>query len=227
MAGGKMKTCQKGHPPYDDSRRKCSICQKEYLREYHQKNKERARQNNKAWEAKNRERHEEYHRQYRKDHHEKRLKYMRDWYEGHPSFLPWRGMLIRCLDPRSKAWNHYGGRGIKVCERWQGENGFENFKADMGPRPSRKHSIDRFPDNDGNYEPGNTRWATAKQQGRNRRDNVKITIGDRTMCISEWAEEAGLSIMTVWQRVQKGWTGERLLSPPLRKSDSGNLFGDP
>lgn len=81
----------------------------------------------------------------------------------------WRGMRRRCENINCHAYKNYGGRGISVCERWQT---FENFFADMGPRPSSLYSLDRV-DNDGNYEPGNCRWATRIQQIRNRRSNKK------------------------------------------------------
>jgi len=81
----------------------------------------------------------------------------------------WVGMRNRCSDPNRVSWPNYGGRGIRVCERW---NDFRHFLADMGPRPSPRHSLDRI-NNDGNYEPGNVRWATARQQVKNRRSFSK------------------------------------------------------
>lgn len=81
----------------------------------------------------------------------------------------WNAMKGRCLNPRSHAFRDYGGRGIKVCKRWLD---FRNFYADMGPRPTPSHSLDRK-DNDGNYEPGNVRWATKSEQAKNRRNNKK------------------------------------------------------
>lgn len=81
-------------------------------------------------------------------------------------YRTWMGMKIRCYYPNTNGYENYGGRGIKVCERWL--NSFESFLADMGRRPSTSHSIDRVNVN-GNYEPKNCRWATDKQQRRNRR----------------------------------------------------------
>lgn len=82
----------------------------------------------------------------------------------------WGGMVNRCHNPKNSSYPRYGARGVSVCEQWRR---FENFLADMGPRPSPLYSIDRYPNNDGNYEPGNCRWATAKEQVRNRRPFVQ------------------------------------------------------
>lgn len=83
-----------------------------------------------------------------------------------PEYRLWQNMVQRCGNPNNPRYDDYGGRGIRVCARWR--KSFAAFYADVGPRPSAKHSIDRI-DNDGNYEPGNVRWATAYQQVHNRR----------------------------------------------------------
>lgn len=89
-----------------------------------------------------------------------------------PEYNSWKSMRNRCLSSKHVAYKYYGGRGISVCERWI--NSFPNFLADMGPRPSPKHSIDRYPNNNGNYEPSNCRWATMKEQRANQRSRSLI-----------------------------------------------------
>jgi len=89
-----------------------------------------------------------------------------------PLHICWMNMHQRCRTPNHPGYADYGGRGIKVCERW---NSFENFLADVGPRPSSEHSLDRYPNNDGDYEPGNVRWATKAEQMLNRRPRKRRT----------------------------------------------------
>jgi len=99
----------------------------------------------------------------------------------------WASMLQRCSNMNCHKWSRYGGRGIKVCDRW---HKFVNFLADMGEKPEGL-SIDRI-DNDGNYEPGNCRWATPKQQMNNSSKNTMITFDGKTQCLSAWAREIGI-----------------------------------
>jgi len=124
-------------------------------------------------------------------------------------YRTWSGMWNRCTNPNSADYARYGGRGIRVCERW---DDFDTFLADMGPKPSPTHSIDRI-DNDGNYAPGNCRWALPTDQSRNQRTNHLITIGQRTMTTAEWAEEVGLKADTLRHRLAGGMSPERAISP--------------
>lgn len=124
----------------------------------------------------------------------------------------WGTMIYRCTNPNAHGYENYGGRGIRVCDRWA--RSFEAFLEDMGPRPSPKHTIDRI-DNYGHYEPGNVRWATKKEQSRNTRRNHVLEHFGRSMTIAEWAEETGLSFTTITSRLDRGWDVDRALSPDL------------
>jgi hypothetical protein len=107
-----------------------------------------------------------------------------------PEYKTWQGVRDRCGNPNATFYKHYGGRGICVCERWA--NSFENFLADMGPRPSAKHSIDRI-NNDGHYEPGNCRWALPVVQHNNTRSNRRYTLAGETHTEAEWCRELGVT----------------------------------
>jgi len=107
-----------------------------------------------------------------------------------PEYGIWRGIKRRCLKSNDAGYKNYGGRGIKICDRWK--DSFLNFWMDMGERPSKKYSIDRI-DNNGNYEPANCRWATRLEQGRNKRGLRLITIDGKTKCLTEWVEYLGLN----------------------------------
>lgn len=117
------------------------------------------------------------------------------------------GMVSRCENPNHDAYDRYGGRGIKVCDRWRGSGGFEAFVLDMGDRPSPLHTIDRI-DNDGDYEPDNCRWATKKEQARNSRANTIIHHDGKSMSLIEWSEFTGIKRTTISQRLRRGWSIE-------------------
>ncbi len=114
-----------------------------------------------------------------------------------PEYGAWQQMRRRCYNPRCHAYLDYGGRGIRMCDRWR--HSFENFLADMGTRPTPKHSIDRI-DNDGNYSPENCRWATRTQQLRNTRASRRLTFDGVTKTVAEWVEETGLTRAAVLYR---------------------------
>jgi len=123
-------------------------------------------------------------------------------------------MKQRCLNPRSTKYHAYGAKGIAVCERWRS---FENFLADMGECPEG-HTLDRFPDRTGNYEPGNCRWATAKEQQANRDCNHYITHQGETRSITEWAEATGLPRSVLYYRLGRGrWPIEKALATPSQE----------
>lgn len=113
-------------------------------------------------------------------------------------YTVWAGMKSRCSSKAPKVFRLYGGRGISVCERWR--KSFDDFLADMGPRPSSKHSIDRI-NNDGNYEPGNCRWATHSQQMRNTNQNHMVTIRGKKVPLVEAAELAGINQNAALNRI--------------------------
>lgn len=138
----------------------------------------------------------------------------------------WSSMKSRCQNSNNKGYSYYGGRGVKVCDRWtEKPNGFVNFLNDMGERPSEEYSLDRI-DNNGPYSPENCRWATPKEQANNRRpmpmgpkrsNNIYITRDMETHTIAEWSRRLNLSKGMLYQRYRKyGWRGDRLFQPPKK-----------
>lgn len=118
-------------------------------------------------------------------------------------------MIQRCSDPKSNSYEHYGGRGIRVCERWLK---FENFHRDMG-KPPKGMTIERA-DSNGNYEPSNCRWATRKEQAQNKRGSLKFTRHGQTLNVTQWAFIEGVPPNRVYQRLRRGWTIEQALQLP-------------
>jgi hypothetical protein len=128
------------------------------------------------------------------------------------TYRSWTSMIQRCHNQKHNAYSNYGGRGIVVCERWRAS--FASFLEDMGPRPQGT-SLDRFPDQSGNYEPGNCRWATSEQQQNNKRTNRLLELDGRTKTVTQWAREVGLSSPeTISRRLRDGWSVERAVRTP-------------
>jgi hypothetical protein len=121
----------------------------------------------------------------------------------------------RCKKSNNIGYSRYGGRGITVCDEWSGPEGFIKFVEDMGMPPSDTHQIDRIDNNKG-YFPENCRWVTPTENGRNKRNNILLTLGDKTQCTSAWSEELGISGATLRARVRYGWSDEEVLTRPLR-----------
>lgn len=126
-------------------------------------------------------------------------------------YRAWLTMRSRCTNPKNADYKRYGGRGIKVCDRWQV---FENFLADMGECPVGL-TLDRIETN-GNYEPGNCRWATNHDQHRNKSSNVNLTFNGKTQCCADWANELGLSRNAISKRYRKGLPVEQILAKSSR-----------
>lgn len=117
-----------------------------------------------------------------------------------PEYSAWQAMLSRCNYKNNISYKYYGGRGIKVCDEWAKD--FLAFYEHVGPRPTDRHSIDKI-DNNGDYEPGNVRWATPKVQNNNKRTNRIIEVNGVKKSLSLWAEHMGLSSETLSRRIDK------------------------
>jgi hypothetical protein len=129
-----------------------------------------------------------------------------------PGYNNWQAMLERCRNPKKESWAHYGGRGIKVCDRWQD---FGKFIEDMGERPSPEYSLERI-NNDGNYEPKNCRWATWTEQARNQRQTMYATVDGEKKTLKEWSEITGIKYGTIYMRIVSwGWSPEKAIKTKL------------
>lgn len=133
---------------------------------------------------------------------------------NNPAYNVWLNMRRRCHDPKYPKFASYGAKGRIVCERWR--TSFENFLADMGERPSEKHSIERL-NNDGNYEPGNCIWTDDPLvQANNTSTNHILTFNGKSQTIAQWAREIGMPYGTLIARIQRGWSDEKALTTPLQ-----------
>ena len=136
----------------------------------------------------------------------------------------WQAMRVRCFNPGCKAYKNYGGRGITVCDRWK--DSFEAFYQDMGPKPSLDHEIDRE-DNDGNYEPGNCRWATRSNNSRNRRSCIWVMFEGKRRLLIELCEQFGVRSDTIRRRLKCGETADEAFANPIRaKRPNGELAAE-
>lgn len=133
-----------------------------------------------------------------------------------PEYRSWSSMKSRCSDPNNPKFPLYGARGIRVCDRWLS---FENFFADMGPRPSDGHSVDRVNSN-GDYEPSNCRWATDVEQNNNRSCNRIVDVNGRKQTVTQWAREAGVHEETIRSRLRAGWSADRAVFTPPTQPNS-------
>ena len=132
-----------------------------------------------------------------------------------PTYGVWSAMHQRCRATSAPAFKGYGGRGITVCERWRD---YKNFAADLGPRPTGG-TLERI-DVNGNYEPSNCRWASAKDQANNRRNNRRITHNGVTKTVAEWARDLGVSRVSVLYRLAAGWSVEETITIPFNRVEN-------
>jgi hypothetical protein len=168
-----------------------------YEKAYYEKNSETRKSANRKYYEAHKDRINELQKQYREEN-----KYIRAIWNSYYH------MLRRCYNPKHRQFHDYGGRGIKVCDRWLGKDGRKNFIADMGERPAG-YTLERN-DNNGNYTPENCRWASRREQQRNRRNNVIVEYQGRRMTLAEASELSGIRYDTLSERLKAGDTGERL-----------------
>ncbi len=136
-------------------------------------------------------------------------------YNPTPEYIAWKGMKARCHNPKHPTYERHGARGITVCQRWR--ESYKAFLADMGRKPTSAHTLDRI-DNDGNYEPGNCRWATMKEQMRNMKSNRWIAIDGERKILADWLRHYGIAHRTFYNRVNRtGWSIKKALTTPVDK----------
>jgi hypothetical protein len=131
-----------------------------------------------------------------------------------PEFMAWQSMIQRCTNSDSQAFSRYGAAGVKICDRWM--ESFENFLSDVGQRPSPDHSIDRWPDNDGDYEPANVRWATRLEQQNNLRSNRLVVYHGVEMSLANAvrASRGNVTRTIAKYRLARGWSVDAAMDTP-------------
>lgn len=193
----KTRTCNQGHV-YDTP--KCLPCKRAYVKQWRKDNPDRLAAQRKKYNAKS----------------AKRLLPIRtQWKRDHPERDIWGQMIQRCSPSKALKYPGYAGRGITVCDRWSGEDGFSNFLSDMGPRPGKEYSIERM-NNDLGYSPENCKWATKREQARNTRRNHYLTLNGRSQCLTAWAIELGVNMNALRSRLRMGWSVEDVLTIPVK-----------
>lgn len=133
-----------------------------------------------------------------------------------PEYLVWCYMRKRCANKSDRRYSEYGGRGVFVCAAWED---FAAFFADMGRRPSPKHSLDRI-DNNGPYSPENCRWATRSEQNNNQRRNVRVAFRGQSMTVAEWSRLLGINAKAVYQDISRGMAGDGAIAKQLSRLSS-------
>lgn len=131
-----------------------------------------------------------------------------------PEYNSWCAMKDRCNNQNNQDYEQYGGRGIKICQRW--DESFEAFLQDMGLRQKGKNTVERL-DANGDYEPSNCRWASQKEQTRNKRNSRRLTFNDETLALGEWAERIGVHYSVLQSRLDRGWPLEAALTTPSQR----------
>lgn len=228
-----MVTCRRGHlhekqPP----RKGCPICLKAARKNWVKNHPNEFKAINKRYLESNKEVVKKRQKKYRENHSEQRRASFASWFSrnreknrerclkrarANRSQNVWRSMIDRCTNSKNKQYKDYGGRGITVCGRWSGEDGFLNFVEDMAERPSPRHEIDRR-DNSLGYSKENCRWVTREIQSRNRRTNHWIEYNGETMCATDWAIRYGLTPQVLTSRLCLGWPIELALTKPVKRS---------
>lgn len=130
-----------------------------------------------------------------------------------PEYRAWSAIKSRCLNSNVECFDRYGGRGIKVCARWR--RSFKSFLADVGPRPTPRHSIERI-DNDEDYRPGNVKWALPGEQQNNRRNTIFVRHRGKRVPLAIACADLGVNRNTIWMRISRGMTPDAAIALSVR-----------